>query len=124
MNTNTRTHNITTYLRSPRSQEEIAEKFSELGSAWNPHQISLFLKLLPAVVQKNSKWQIEGAGKEQIILEAIEKSLAGKPVVPIRLILKSPLLKNIETTAEEILRIALESGRYASPNKKVIKRKE
>lgn len=114
---------ITRYLHTPRSFEEIAEKFSELGSAWNPQQIELFLTLLPGVTQECGQWRIACSGKEQVILTAIEQALTGRPVVPIQRILRdSPLLHDIETTAEEVLQIAIRSGRYASPNGQALKR--
>ena len=109
-------------MQASYSLEEITGKFSELGSAWNTHQIALFLELLPGVGQKKGRWQAQESGKEQTILEAIEQKLVDKPVVPIQSILNGSLLRNLETTAEEILQIAIRSGRYASPNNKVIKR--
>ncbi len=113
---------IINYLQTPRSFEEIQERFAELGSAWSAEQIALFLELLPGIVRRQGHWQMEGSGKKQAVLEAVEQALSDRPLVPIQRILKSPLLADIETTAEESLQIAVENGRYASPNSKVIKR--
>ena len=115
---------ITRYLHNPRSFEEITEKFLELGSVWNPPQIELFLRLLPGARQEHGQWRIVGSDKEQTVLAAVEQALANRPVAQIHKILReSPLLRDIETTAEEILQIALRSGRYTSPNNKVLKRR-
>jgi hypothetical protein len=114
---------IARYLHMPRTFEEIAEKFAELGSAWNPQQIELFLTLLPGAAQEGDQWRIVDSGKEQVILTAVEQALIDRPVAQIHKILReSPLLHDVETTAEEVLQIALRSGRYTSPNNKVLKR--
>lgn len=114
---------ITRYLHTPRTFEEIADKFAELGSAWNPRQIELFLRLLPGAAQEGGQWRIAGSDKEQAILTAVEQALSGRPVAQIhRILCDSPLLRDIETTTEEVLQVAIRSGRYTSPNGKVLKR--
>jgi len=113
---------IYSQLKTPKTLDDIYARLNEIGITWNKSQIQLFLEMDKAIIQKSDKWQVKGRDDNEIILEIIDKALSNKPIVPIKLIMNQ-IPNNIRTIDEEILKIALESGKYISPNGKTIKRK-
>jgi len=111
---------IYSQLKTPKNLEEVYARLNEIGILWNKAQIKLFLEMDKTIIEKDDKWQVEDGDNKEIILEIIDKVLGNKPIVPIKLI-KNEMPLDIFTSEEEILKVAVESGKYISPNGKTIK---
>lgn len=111
---------IYSQLKTPKTLDEVYVRLNEIGILWNKAQIELFLQMDKIIIQKGDKWQVQGEEDKEIILEIIDKVLGNKPIVPIKLIMNQIPI-NINKGEEEILNIAIESGKYISPNGKTIK---
>ncbi len=109
-------------LKTPKNIVELYRRLNEIDISWNKSQIELFLEMDKNIIQKGDKWQVEGGDTKESILGIIYKVLGNKPIVPIKLIMKQ-IPSDIITSEEEILKIAMESGKYISPNGKTIKLK-
>lgn len=109
-------------LKNPKTVDELHQRLNEIGILWSESQVELFLEMDKTIIQKGDKWQVEGGDTKESILEIIDKVLGNKPIVPIKLIMKQ-IPADIITSEEEILKVALESEKYISPNGKTIKLK-
>lgn len=111
---------IYSQLKTPKTLDEVYVRLNEIGILWNKSQVQLFLQMDKTIIQKDDKWQVEDGDNKDTILEIIDKVLGSKPIVPIKLIMNQ-MPVNIIKSEEEILNIAIESGKYISPNGKTIK---
>lgn len=109
-------------LKTSKTLDELHQRLNEIGVSWNKSQTQLFLELDKNIIQKGYKWQVQGGNIKESILGIIDKVLGNKPIVPIKLIMKQ-IPNGIIISAEGILKIAVESGKYISPNGKTIKLK-
>ena len=113
---------IYSQLKTPKTVDEVCIRLNEIGIYWNKAQIKLFLEMDKTIIQKDDKWQVEDVDSKEMILEIIDRILGNKPIVPIKLIMNQ-IPVDIIKGEDEILKIAVESGKYISPNGKTIKRK-
>lgn len=109
------------YLKSPKTIKELSELLNEEKLNWNEYQIKLFLDIDKNIKNDGELYYIESYDKIDLVLEAIATAIGTKPVIPI--IKVKEYIKTITVSEEEILKIALKSGRYeVLPNGKVLKR--
>jgi hypothetical protein len=100
--------------------ERVYEIFEEIGVGWNEAQVRLFLEMDANIENQDGKWRFKKDEKEDIILNTVDRLLGNQPIVSIRKILEK-LPAGIVASEEEVLSVALESGKYVSPNKKTLK---
>lgn len=108
-------------LKSPKTLEEIHQRLGELGLRWNKAQIELFLSMDKNVLKFGNAYRVGGIDTKDTILDIIEKTIGGKPMVPIKKVMENIPIDAV-ASAEEILKVALNSGKYISPNGAVLKK--
>lgn len=108
-------------LKTPKTIDELYQRLNEIGLKWNKSQVELFLQMDTSITQNGYTYSVARNDTKDIILDIIDKTIGSKPMIPIK-----KVMENISTdtivSAEEILNIAIDSGRYISPNGAVIKR--
>lgn len=108
-------------LKTPKTIEEIYERINEVGVKWNISQIQLFLEMDKNIVNNGDLYSINGIDKEELVLNEIERIIGLKPMIPIKQII-SNISSDIIVSPEEIRKIAIDSGKYISPNLSVLKK--
>lgn len=108
-------------LKSPKTLEELQQRLSELGLKWNKAQIELFLSMDKSVLKKGNTYSVGGTDTKDTVLDIIDKTIGGKPMIPIKKVIENIPL-DVVISAEEILKVALNSGKYLSPNGSVLKK--
>lgn len=112
---------IYTQLKTPKTIDELYQRLNEIGLKWNRSQVALFLQMDKSIIQKGDIYSVEESDTKDTILNIIDKTIGVKPMIPIK-----KVMENIPTdtivSAEEILNVALDSGRYISPNGAVLKK--
>ncbi|WP_346874046.1 hypothetical protein [Clostridium sp. UBA5988] len=109
-------------LKTPKTLEELHQRLNEIGLKWNKEQVELFLNMDKNIIENGNTYSVGGTDAKDIILDIIEKTIGGKPMVPIKKVMEN-ISVDVVVSAEEILKIALESGRYTSPNGAVLKKR-
>ncbi|SQC00729.1 hypothetical protein [Clostridium tetanomorphum] len=76
-------------------------------------------------IDKNVKvdkglWCIENQDEKYLILRIIKELLRDRPIIPIRRIIESININGYDES--RILKVAIDSGEYVSPNGKTLKR--
>lgn len=112
---------IYSQLRTPKTLDELHQRLNEIGLKWNKSQVELFLQMDKSITQKGDTYSVGGSDDRDIILDIIDKTMGVKPIVPIKKVMEN-ISGDIIISAEEILKIALDSGRYISPNGAVLKK--
>ncbi len=111
-------------LKTPKSVEELHQRLNELGIRWNKTQVELFLQMDSNIKKIGDLYSAAGDDLNNIILDVIDKAIDGKPVIPIKKIMEY-VPSDITVSAEEISKIAEQSGRYIlHPNGAVLMRAE
>jgi hypothetical protein len=108
-------------LKTPKTLDELHQRLNEIGLKWNKAQVELFTQMDKNIIQNGVTFSISGTDTKDNILDIIDKTIGAKPMVPIKKVIEN-IPKDIIVSAEEILKVALESGRYISPNGSVLKR--
>lgn len=109
------------YLKSPKTIEELSELLKDANLNWNEYQVKLLLDIDKNIKNDGELYYIENDDKIDCVLEAIATAIGTKPVIPI--VKVKEYITTITVSEEEILKTALESGRYeVLPNGKVLKR--
>ena len=108
-------------LKIPKTLEELYQRLSELGLKWNKAQIELFLSMDKSILKIGDTYSVGGIDTKDIILDIIEKTIGGKPMVPIKKVMENIPI-DVVASAEQILKVALNSGKYISPNGAVLKK--
>lgn len=107
-------------LKTPKTIEELQERFNEIDIKWNKSQVQLFLEMDPKVIVNQNKWSIKEGDMKDAVLNVIAKALENKPIIPVKLIMKD-IPKSITISEEQLLDIALQSNKYVSTNGKTLK---
>ncbi|SKB72913.1 hypothetical protein SAMN02745120_0079 [Acetoanaerobium noterae] len=108
-------------LQTPKDIVEIQSRLNESGISWNKHQIRLFLEMDKNVVLSNGMWCVNSQEDKNKILDTIKQLLKERPIIPIKRIIDNIEIKGYDES--KILKIALDTGDYISPNGKTLKRK-
>lgn len=109
-------------LGTPKTIAELEERLKEIGIKWNKAQIQLFLEMDQLVEKKGDKWQVKGEDVTEFILNIIDRTLGDRPIITVKKIMNA-IPDHIPISELEVLKIALNSGQYVSPNRVAIKRK-
>lgn len=108
-------------LKTPKTLEVLHQRLNEIGLEWNKAQIELFLNMDKSIMKDGDAYSYNIADTKDIILDIIDKAIGTKPMIPIIKIIDSVPIDFV-VSAEDILKIALESGKYQSPNGSVLKK--
>lgn len=108
-------------LNSPKTLEELHQRLNELGLKWNQAQTELFLSMDKSILKIGNTYSVGGIYTKDTILDIIEKTIGGKPMIPIKKVMESIPI-DVVASAEDILKVALNSGKYISPNGAVLKK--
>lgn len=108
-------------LKTPKTLDELHQRLNEIGLKWNKSQVELFLQMDKNIIENRDAYSVGGTDAKDIILDIIDKTIGGKPMIPIKKVMENISL-DVVVSAEEILKIALDSGRYVSPNGAVLKK--
>jgi hypothetical protein len=108
-------------LKTPKTIDELQQRLTEIGLKWNKSQVELFLELDKNIMKNGYTYNVSGSDTKDIILDIIDKTIGGKPIIPIKKVMEN-ISVDVVVSVEEILKIALDSGRYISPNGAVLKK--
>ena len=108
-------------LKTPKTLEELHQRLNEIGLKWNKGQVELFLNMDKNIIRNGDTYSVGGTDTKDTILDIIDKTIGGKPMIPIKKVMEN-ISVDVVVSAEEILKIALDSGRYVSPNGAVLKK--
>lgn len=108
-------------LSVPKTVNELYERLNEIGLKWNKSQVELFLQIDNSIIRSGDTYSIDGSSNRNIILDIIYKTIGEKPMIPIKKVIENIPL-DLVVSAEEILKVALDSGKYISPNGSVLKK--
>lgn len=108
-------------LKTPKNLDELYQRITEVGINWNKSQLELFLEMDKHIRKNGLEYSFEDNNSNSAILDIIEKAIGGKPMIPVKKVMES-ITSNIIISSEEILKVAIQSGKYESPNGAVLKR--
>lgn len=108
-------------LKTPKTLQELYQRLNEIGLKWNKDQVELFLQMDKHIMKNGENYSVSGTDAKDIILDIIDKTIGGKPMIPIKKVMEN-ISVDVVISAEEILKIALDSGRYICPNRAVLKK--
>ena len=108
-------------LKTPKTLEELDLRLNDIGLKWNKAQIELFVQMDKNIVKNGITYCVNNGNSKDVIIDIIDKTIGIKPMVPIKKIMEG-VPKDMIISAQEILKLALESGKYQSPNGAVLKR--
>lgn len=109
-------------LKTPKNLEELHQRLIESRITWNKAQLELFLDMDKHIIKIGLEYSYEGDNSNYIILDVIEKTIGEKPMIPIKKVMEH-IPSNITISTEEIVKIAIQSGKYESPNGAALKKK-
>lgn len=112
---------IYSQLKTPKIFEELHHRLNEIGLKWNKAQVELFINMDTNIIRNGDTYSVGGADTKDIILDIIDKTIGGKPMLPIKKVMEN-MPVDVVISSEEILKIALDSGKYISPNRSVLKK--
>jgi len=98
-------------LKTPKSVEELYQRLKESGVKWNKAQLQLFLLMDSNIKKTGDLYSAGGNNLNTIILDIVDKVMDGKPMAPIKRIMKH-IPSDIAVSAEVISKIAEQSGKY------------
>lgn len=119
--------NLSRYLSSPKSTDELYDQLKDEDSNWKKSQLELYLNLNKNVKKESetNKWKIGEKSKEEellaFVLERVESSNRGIVRVD-KLINELPY--GLAFTQEQIISVVNRSDYLTAPNKKVITKKK
>jgi len=106
-------------LKTPKSFEELHQRLIEIGVKWNKAQLQLFLLMDSNINKVGDLYSVRGNDLNTIVLDVVNKVMDGKPMAPIKKIMEY-MPSNITVSAEEISKIAEESGKYKLHSNRVV----
>lgn len=110
------------YLKTPKTIEQLVTIAHENELYWNREQMELFVRLDPTIVQnKAGLWTVKQDERQQIILEAIERALQGRPLTKIDPDVFTQLPADMIVPQREIIDVAISSGKYESPRENLLR---
>lgn len=110
------------YLTTPKTTEQLVNIAKEHGLNWNEDQVILYRLLDPNIYQTESgHWTVKVDDRRQIILEAIEKALGNRPLTKIDPNINEQLPSDMIVSHNEVIEVAVSTGRYESPRENVIR---
>jgi len=114
---------IYNHLRTPKTITELHQRLHESGIKWNEAQIELFLIMDSSIRKTGDLYSVEKNDSNNIIIiDAIEKAIEGKPLVPVKQIMR--IISDNNISEEEIKKVAVQNGKYKiHPNGAVILKK-
>lgn len=112
---------IYSQLKTPKTLEELHQRLNEIGLKWNKAQVELFINMDKSIVKNGDTYSVVGTDPKDVILDIIDNTIGEKPIIPIKKVIQN-VSSDIVVSAEEILKVALDSGRYISPNGAVLKK--
>lgn len=98
-------------LKTLKSVEELHQRLKEYGMKWNKAQLQLFLLMDSNIKKTGDLYSVKGNNLNTIILDIVDKVMEGKSIVPIKKIMEH-VPNDIIVSAEEISKIAVQSGKY------------
>lgn len=108
-------------LSVPKTVNELYERLNEIGLKWNKSQVELFLQMDNSIICSGEIYSIKESNNRDFILDIIDKTIGEKPILPIKKVMENVPV-DVVVSSEEILKIAIDSGRYISPNGAVLKK--
>lgn len=108
-------------LKIPKNLDELYDRICETDLKWNKAQVKLFVELDKNIFKNGDRYSIESNNNIEKILDIIDNIIGEKPIIPITQILKN-IPRDLVVDESEILKIALESKRYSSPNRKTLRK--
>jgi len=108
-------------LKTPKTLEELHERLNEIGLKWNKAQVGLFVQMDKNIKKNGITYCANVGNSKDVIIDIVDKTIGTKPLIPIRKVMDN-IPFDIIISAEEILKIAINSGRYTSPNGAVLKK--
>jgi len=106
-------------LKTPKSFEELHQRLIEIGVKWNKAQLQLFLLMDSNINKVGDLYSVRRNDLNTIVLDVVNKVMDGKPMAPIKKIMEY-MPSNITVSAEEISKIAEESGKYKLHSNRVV----
>lgn len=106
-------------LKTPKSIEELHQSIKELGINWNKEQLELFLLMDSNVNRNDGLYSVASNNPNRIIIDVIDNVIEGKPLVHINKIMEN-IPNEITVSAEEIIKVAEQSGRYNLHSNRVV----
>ena len=106
-------------LKTPKSVEELHQRLKESGVKWNKAQLQLFLLMDSNIKKTGDLYSVGGNHLSSVILDIVDKVMDGKPIAPIKRIMEY-VPNDITVSAEEISKIAEESGKYKLHSNRVV----
>ena len=106
-------------LKTPKSVEELHQRLKESGVKWNKAQLQLFLLMDSNIKKTGDLYSAGGNNLNTIILDIVDKVMDGKPMAPIKMVMEH-IPSDITVSAEEISKIAEQSGKYKLHNNKAV----
>ncbi|WP_374187308.1 hypothetical protein ACEPPU_14535 [Priestia aryabhattai] len=112
------------YLSSPKTTEQLVNIAKEYDLDWNNSQVELYSLLDPFIFKKESgQWAVKVDDRRHTILDAIEKALEKRPMTKIDPNVIEQLPSDMIVSHNEIIEIAISTGRYESPRENIIRLK-
>jgi len=111
------------YLQSPKTTEQLVSIAKEHGLDWNESQVELYNLLDPNIYKTESdEWMVKVDNRRKMILEAIEKALEKRPMTKVEPDIMEQLT-DIIVPRNEVIDVAISTGRYESPRENIIRLK-
>ena len=108
-------------LKTPKTLKELYQRLSDIGLKWNKAQVELFVHMDKNIIKNGITYFVNTGNSKDVILDIIDKTIGIKPMVPIRKIIEC-IPKEMVISAQEILKVALESGKYQKLSDTVLKK--
>lgn len=106
-------------LKTPKSLEVLHQRLQEIGLNWNKAQVELFVQLDRNIIKQGDVYFVESGSSNDRILEIIDKAIEGRFIIPVKKVMEL-VPQDIKVSDTDIIKMAIDSGRYKSPNNAVI----
>lgn len=110
------------YLTTPKTAEQLVNIAKEHGLNWNEDQVKLYSLLDPSIYETElGQWAVKVDDRRHTILEAIEKALEKRPMTKIDPNIIEQLPSDMIVPHNEVIEVAVSTGRYESPRENIIR---
>ncbi|ANB61004.1 hypothetical protein [Anoxybacteroides amylolyticum] len=110
------------YLQTPKTIEQLVTIAHENELYWNQEQMELFVRLDPNIIQNEAGfWTVKQDERRQTILTAIERALQGRALTKIDPDVFAQLPADVIVPQNEIIDVAISSGKYESPRENLLR---
>lgn len=110
------------YLTTSKTTEQLVNIANENGLNWNEDQVILYNLLDPSIFKTESgKWAVKVDERRQTILVAIENALEKRPMTKVDPNIIEQLPSNMIVSHNEVIEVAVSTGRYESPRENIIR---